>query len=176
MDARLRLAVGALACVLLAACADDDAMTPPATSPNVVQNNTYNNVTYQMNVTTASTNDASAPSSGASAASIGDVPVATTPLPALDAGAARDTASTGIASCDAYLARVETCSRRMLPNNGESNAAFHRITSSLDTTRRAWRGLAQSASSTSLARTCTDAMRSYNESLSNYCPIEPEPK
>ena len=86
----------------------------------------------------------------------------------------RDLRSTGrSASCDAYLARVEVCSRRMmsrLPDGGGD--ALDRIVRSLDMSRRAWRNNMPDLSArqrASLSETCTDSQSLYDSSASSSC-------
>jgi hypothetical protein len=165
---------------LLTACADEDAQTPPV-APTYVTNTTYNNViTYNA---PAPSSTFAAPSTSSA---LPDPPNATPEVP-LDApiiGAPRDGSnaeappidithrnreSTGIAECDVYLDRVETCSAAMLSAANQSGA-LDRIIFSLDTARRSWRHAAQTKSERpELARTCVDALTLYNSSAKAAC-------
>jgi hypothetical protein len=175
-----------LAMSLLVACADDDAHLPPPASPAVVQNTTYNNVTNIYNAPNPA-NDA-APAIAADVPDAAVTPVAlgaptftavadaappsvTSPHASTSNGAARDLRSTGIAACDEYLDRIESCSRTLLPHNAEADRGFQRIRMSLDMTRRAWRNAATNTSAASeLARTCSDARALYESSVADKCP------
>jgi len=83
----------------------------------------------------------------------------------------RDTRPVGIAACDAYLARVETCSTRMLNRlPGDHGDAIARIVASLDITRRAWRNAdLPPRARAQLAETCADSQRLYDSSASASC-------
>jgi hypothetical protein len=156
--------------VLLTACADEDAQNAPAAAPTAapttyVTNNTYNSVVnYNAPASSASpVNDASAPIIIVQGADAGGFP----PRNGSHGGAPRDVATTGVAECDTYLARVESCSRGLLSGASQSDA-LDRITASLDTARRAWRHAALNSSERpALASTCADALTQYNSAVTN---------
>ncbi|MEO7110470.1 MAG: hypothetical protein ABI183_08545 [Polyangiaceae bacterium] len=156
--------------VLLIACADEDAQNAPAAAPTAVPttyvtNNTYNNV-VNYNAPTASSasaGNAPAPMTFMQGPDAGGI----SPRNASHGGTPRDLATTGVPECDAYLARVESCSRGLLSGVSQSDA-LDRITASLDTARRAWRHAALNSSERpSLASTCNDALTQYDASVTN---------
>ena len=165
-----RLLACTLVGVLLTACADEDAQNAPAAAPapattTYVTNNTYNNVvTYNAPAASAApANDAATPLTFVQGPDAGGIPPRNAPA----GGTHRDVATTGVAECDAYLARVESCSRGLLSAASQSDA-LDRITASLDAARRAWRHAALNSSARpSLASTCADAMSQYNASVTN---------
>jgi hypothetical protein len=159
--------------VMLTACADEDAQNAPAAAPNTVPaapttyvtNNTYNSVVnYNAPAPSAApVSDASAPIIIVQGSDAGGF----SPRSATTGGTHRDVATTGVAECDAYLARVESCSRGLLYGPSQSDA-LDRITASLDTARRAWRHAALNSSERpALASTCADALTQYNASVTN---------
>ncbi len=164
---------------LLTACADEDAQTPPAAAPTYVTNTTYNNnITYAYGASPAVSSAPAAPTS----APVAEVPAPPPPIAAPESsvnlpritalnGAPRDMTSTGIAECDAYLTRVETCSRTLMPDSDAAQRGLERIDMSLDMTRRAWRHAAETgAERPELARMCKDARAIYESSVESYCP------
>jgi len=74
--------------------------------------------------------------------------------------------STGIAACDAYLARVEACTGAMLGPQGRAN-----VRESLDLMRRNFRrSLEQGGSPEMLDDSCTTSRRTYDRSVASSCP------
>ncbi|MEO6417769.1 MAG: hypothetical protein ABIP39_00080 [Polyangiaceae bacterium] len=133
---------------LLAGCAKDEAQPPPAQAPLTA------------------------------------VPVAPPPFtaPAVSENLSSDASidlgkkgdPVGINSCDAYLARIETCSRqifaRLPPDNG---GALERILTSLEMMRRSWRNAELTPKGrASLAETCADSLRMYDSSVAGQCTPE----
>jgi hypothetical protein len=153
-----------LVAVLLSGCADEDAQNPPVVAPvpapttYVTTNNTYNSTVIYEN---GAAPDAAAPSTVTTSTS------ASPPRNSSQSGTPRDLATTGVPECDAYLARVESCSHALLSSPSQSDA-FDRITAGLDTARRAWRKAAVNpAARDSLKGTCADSLTQYNASVTN---------
>lgn len=140
--------------VWLTACADQDPPPVPPPTTNVTTNTTYNNtIIYEKGGPSPEASVVEAPAPAPRNISHGATP--------------RDVATTGVPECDAYLTRVESCSRGLLPRTTQSDA-LDRITAGLDTARRAWREAAQNPSARpGLARTCSDSLTQYNESVKN---------
>jgi hypothetical protein len=175
--------VGFVCCLSLAACADDFVASEPPSQPSVVQNIGYTTNIYNppatLTMTTTETPDTVTVETRPAPRVITPPPVIEEPrigvtaLPPPVTVRPRDTRSTGVPACDAYLARIETCSTRMmsrLPNGGGD--ALDRIVRSLDMSRRAWRNASVEMSPrmrASLSETCTDSLSLYDESASSSC-------
>jgi hypothetical protein len=88
--------------------------------------------------------------------------------PAAEAVPTRDPQTTGVPVCDAYLARLEICTRRMLSSQGEPMQ--RRFQESFDLMRRNWRRAAQTGvGRESLVDSCETSLRMYNESMKGHC-------
>jgi len=80
--------------------------------------------------------------------------------------------STGIPACDAYLARVEACSRRMIPETLEGDSAYRRVIDTLDLARRNWlRAARTDLGRESLVDSCETAKRVYEASVRRTCRL-----
>ncbi len=167
----MRLAVLMLS---MTACVADEVETPPAVVQNIQYDTHVSNVTNVTNVTKVPSPSELAPSptltppppprTAAQGVEVLPPPHATTPL-------TRDVAPVGIAACDDYLARLETCSTRMLSRSSRvSSEAMPRLTGAFDMMRRSWRRAATIPSSRwQLAETCADARRYYDSSIGTSC-------
>ncbi len=108
-------------------------------------------------------------------------PVQTVSLPAIaiDSGAEPPSAapdrprvdSTGIKECDAYIARIDVCSRQIFARlPGDTSAALGRIETSLDMMRRSWRNAELTPKGrANLAETCVDSLKMYDSSVKGQC-------
>ena len=76
--------------------------------------------------------------------------------------------STGVLACDAYLARLELCTGRML--RGRNEAPYGRMLETFDLMRRNWRRAAQTAPGRdTLVDSCETSLRTYDQSVGDSC-------
>jgi len=175
------LAVSAFVCV----CGCETELDPPAVAP-LGQSFTYNTTT----ITTNTTNVYAAPSSLYAALPVRTQTTPPPPPPAIEespppyepsVSALRPgLASTGLAACDAYLARLETCTARILsgpPRQGPSvwttrDPNVHaRMLATFDLLRRNWQRAARYAGGReSLEDSCQISLSTYNDSVRGHCP------
>ncbi len=118
----------------LAACTDFAVAPPTAPPPPIVVQELHytTNVYTQPAVTAAAPATPSAPATGAM---IGAAPATRR------SDSTSDSKSVGIAACDAYFDRLESCSRQIFSRLPDSDKEMARIAASIDDARRTWNDL-----------------------------------
>ena len=170
-----RVFVVLCACALCGCVADEtgaaapQSPSPVSSGPSVIQNTNYTtNVYGPATINAGATPDATAPvASNGETNVIGD----STP-PATSSPYVPDTGEpTGAPECDRYLARVSSCSHRMLSRAPAGADATKRIDESLSSARRAWRSVLKlhPEMRATIAQQCIDAQHMYDSSVANRC-------
>ena len=141
------VAIALAAFFALAACADFEG-APPAPPPPVIVQALH----YTTNVYTQPAVTATAPPPAPSAPAM---PRATS---------SSDSKSVGIAACDEYFQRLESCSRKIFSRLPDSEKELARIQASIDDARRMWNDLYfTERTRADLAQRCVEWEKIYDD-------------